>query len=589
MLKTWHKLLLGVVVACLFMGNLPILAQTPDRSAADYTYGDCTRVDQTALRTQIEQTALAVLAEESGGIEIAQVVERKWVELHVDDTINSEVKQAVNRVYNEEGYFSRLWSGWSGDKAEEYATRIADDAFGGAAFMQQIDALAAAIAGEISSEIEADFARAASVAFLCMKAYVGEQYSATLFSAFERAVSVELQQVEVAADTAVDISALDVHQKALGGIGVIVVTEIVRRVTQKLSQKIAERIAGRIAGRVLGRAGSSFIPVAGWVIGLGLIVWDLWEGGYGALPQIEEALTSEEVKAKIRSEVTDAIRIGLPDETAVVALEIAVSVIEEWNGFCDRYPNVCSIAEENSTFRQILNETPLEQLDRVATLVNMLVDYAGRAELTNTLDSGQFDALLALPESADEILQASRSVTTVLAWAGLAGAGLDQVVDYGVYRQKTPEDFDQTTLAAVLAVDDEAAIEKLLALDRTELQALVNFAGTSLGPMAGNMSLAELRQLLAYLAQPVDVTRTPPQDLASKLASREMTVEELLAPAPVVTPTATPRPIEQTQGGERPPYDNSIVIATGVLAVLVLLAFGWTVLQRWQSRLQRQR
>jgi hypothetical protein len=364
-------------------------------------------------------------------------------------------------------------------------------------------------------------------------------------------------------------------------------------VTQRLSQKIAERIAGRIAGRVLGRAGSSFIPVAGWVIGLGLIVWDLWEGGYGALPQIEEALTSEEVKARIRSEVAEAIRVGLPDETALVALEIAVSVVEEWNGFCDRYPNVCSVAEENSTFRQILNETPLEQLDRVAALVNILVDYAGRAELTTTLDSGQFDALVALPESADEILQASKSVTVTLAWATLAGPGLEQVIDFGVYRQKTPDDFDQATLAAVLAVGDQAAIDKLLALDRTELQALVHFAGASLGPMAVNMSLAELRQLLAYLAHPVEATRASPEDLAARLASREMTVEELLAPPPastsVETPTATPAAVAQAPGGERPFFDNSIVIASGVLAVLALLAFGWAAVQRRQGRAQRPR
>lgn len=62
--------------------------------------------------------------------------------------------------------------------------------------------------------------------------------------------------------------------------GVIVVTEISRRIAIKLSEKIAERIAGKIVGRIIGKAGGlTLIPVAGWVIGLGLIVWDLWEGG----------------------------------------------------------------------------------------------------------------------------------------------------------------------------------------------------------------------------------------------------------------------------------------------------------------------
>ncbi|MBV7330852.1 hypothetical protein KFU94_21935 [Chloroflexi bacterium TSY] len=37
-------------------------------------------------------------------------------------------------------------------------------------------------------------------------------------------------------------------------------------------------------GRVIGAA-ASFVPIAGWIIGGGLIVWDLIEGSNGALPK----------------------------------------------------------------------------------------------------------------------------------------------------------------------------------------------------------------------------------------------------------------------------------------------------------------
>jgi hypothetical protein len=577
MLMRWKKITLVVLSLILCLSSTPLYAQ--GGRGGYYTYGECSRIDREALRGEIERTALTVLSERGGDFNIPTVVARKWVELDVDATIDGEVARAVNRVAQEEGYFSRLWSGWSAGQAEQFAMRIADDAFGSPAFRQKIDELSAAIAGEIAKEMEADFARAASAAFLCMKAFVGERYSETLFAAFENRVSVEVEEASVGAVAPVDVSIIDVHGRALGGVGLIVVTEIARRVSQRLSYRIAERIAGRIAGRVLGRAGSSLIPIAGWVIGLGLIVWDLWEGGQGALPQIEEALTSEEVKERIRSEIADSIKHSLPDETALVALEIAVTILEEWEGFCGRYPDVCSLAQENATFQAILNDTPLDQLDTLALLTNTLLAYAGRVELEAALASGQFETALALPEESYTIVQTSRSLAPLLAWAQLAGDRLDQVIAYGIHRHKTPADFSPALLSAVLDVGDAAAIDKLMALNQAELEALVTFAGESLGPLAANRSLDEIRQLVGYLtAPPPELTATPPADLAPKLASGEITVGQLFEPTPTVAATAVltataALPAQPTAVESAAPV-NSIVVASAILVVLVLVAGG---------------
>lgn len=577
MLKRRQKIALLVVSVTICLSNALVYAQS-DR-AGDYTYGECSRIGREELRTEIEQTALAVLTERSDGFAIPTVVARKWVELDVDAVIDQEVARAIEQVAQEESYFSRLWSGWSAERAEQFATRIADDAFGSPAFRQKIDELSSAIAAEIAKEMEADFARAASAAFLCMKAFIGARYSETLFTAFENRVSVEVEEANIGATAPVDVSIIDVHGRALGGVGLIVVTEIARRVSQRLGHRIAERIAGRIAGRVLGRAGSSLIPIAGWVIGVGLIVWDLWEGGKGALPQIEEALTSEEVKERIRSEIADSIKHSLPDETALVALEIAVTILEEWEGFCSRYPDVCSLAQENPTFQAILDDTPLDQLDKLALLTNTLLTYAGRAELEAALASSQFETALALPEESYTIVQSSRSLAPLLAWSQLAGERLDEVLAYGIHRHKTPADFSPTLLGAMLDVGDAAAIDKLLALDRAELETLVTFAGTSLGPLAANRSLDEIRQLVDYLAAPPpEATETPPADLAPKLASGEVTVQQLLEPAPavvatpVVTATVAP-PVPATTREPATPV-NSIVVASAILVVLILTAGG---------------
>lgn len=50
-----------------------------------------------------------------------------------------------------------------------------------------------------------------------------------------------------------------------------------------------------------------------------MFAFDLWEGGRGALPQIQEALQSEDTKIRIRQEIAEAIREELPDQSNYIA------------------------------------------------------------------------------------------------------------------------------------------------------------------------------------------------------------------------------------------------------------------------------
>lgn len=572
-----------LLVITLLWLQLPVHVYAQD-TTADYTFGDCSQVDQAQLRSEIQKVAHDVLTDQSAGIDINKVVMRQWMGLRVDDAIDTEVQRAIDQVYVDEGYWSRLWSGWSSEKAQEFAARIANSAFGSDAFHQKIDELSTAVAQEISQEIEANFARAASAAFLCMKAYVGDKYSGTLFSAFENKVSTEVEKVDIQANTNVDISALDVHGKALGGVSLIVVTEISRRIAIKLSEDIAERIAGKIIGRIVGKAGSSLIPVAGWAIGIGLIAWDLWEGGKGALPQIQDALQSEEVKAKIRQEVTDSIKDGLPEEVSIVSLEIAVNLVEDWNRFCDNNRAVCTLAQDDSTFQDILDYTPLDQVSKLVSLVNVFIDNIGRAELEKAIDDGQFEKLLPLPEEAFTILAKTKSATTTLAWATLAGERLPKVAEFEIYTAKTPEDFTPELLRAVLNLEDAATVNKVLPLSQQQVTAVVTFADSNFVRLVNRLSAEELTQLADYLG----TTTTPPAPgLAGELASGNQTVAALLTiadPAPTTVPTAslpTPVTLPSTATIWQFIYTNSIAVAFGVILVAAaLLAIISTVGRR---------
>ena len=567
-----RKTLSIILVVTIVWLQLPTHLYAQDSGAADYTFGDCSTVDQEQLRTEIEQVAHEVLTGDSARINIDAIVMRQWVGLRVDDAIDQSVQSAIDTVYSNEGYWSRLWSGWSAEKAEQFATQVANDAFGSDGFHTTINELSTAIAQEIAREIEADFARAASAAFLCMKAYVGDKYSGTLFSAFETKVGAEVETVDVQAGAEVDISAIDVHQKALGGVGIIIVTELSRRIAIKLSEKIAERVAGKIIGRIIGKAGSTLIPVAGWVIGLGLIVWDLWEGGKGALPQIQDALQSEEVKAKIRQEVADAIKDGLPEEVSIVSLEIAVSLVEDWNRFCDTNRAVCTLAEDNRTFQDILDYTPLDQVGKLVTLVNTFIDNIGRSDLEKAIDDGQFEKLLVLPEETFPILGATKSVATTLTWAELAGDRLPKVVEFQLYQQKKPEDFTPELLRTVLNLDTIETVNKVTPLPSEQLTQLITFADTNFVRLVNRLSAEEISQLASYLA----TTAAPPAGLASDLASGQQTVAALLA-IPETEPTTAATATPNSTGFPSMAliwqfiYANSIVVAFGVILLAGLL------------------
>lgn len=577
--------LLWSIVAPLTSGVVhaaPVAIGMAQESPADYTFGDCSEIDKENLRNEIEAVAHDALSAESAKINVDAIVVRQWVAVGMDSAIDAEVERAVNEIYDDEGYWRRLWSGWSAAKAEEYATRVAASAFGSESFQAQIESLSLAIANEIARDIEANFARAASVAFLCMKAYVGDRYSGTLFRTFEDKVSTEVDTVDIAGSgDEVDVSALDVHSKALGGVGLIVVTEITRRIALRLSEKIAERIAGKIIGRVLGKAGSTLIPVAGWVIGLGLIVWDLWEGGNGALPQIRDALQSEDVKAKVRQEVADAVKGGLPEELSIVALEIAVSLVEEWNRFCDTNRAVCTLADSNDTFQDILEYTPLDQINKVVSLVNLFVDKLGSAALEEALADGRFEKLLTLPESAFVLLGENQSIDEVLAWSALAGDQLDRAIALGITAQKDPGDFDESLMKALLNLDDQAAIDKVLTLDRIALTNIMSFAEANFVRLAHRLSAEELAQLGDYLA----TATTIPDELASGLASGAITVasltEETDEVATATEPTITTNSFDIV--ALLAPiwhfvYANSIVVGSLLLLCLALLVgFASTV------------
>lgn len=551
-------------------GVLPVAAQEPATDSI-YQIGQCRSANPATVREEIEAAAHAALDENTSTLDVEDIVKRKWAEVGADAVVDAEIARAVQELAAEESYWQRLWSAWSADKAEEFAQRIAESAFGSEAFATMINNLSYAIGAEIAANVEAQLDRAASAGLLCLRDYAGEAYGSTLLTAFEEGASAQVIQAQVQ-PTAADIviSPLNQHQMGLTGAGIIVAAEVSRRVATKLSEKIAGRVAGKVAGRILGRAGASFIPVAGWVVGIGLIVWDLYEGGKGALPQIEEALTGEDVKQRIRNDVADAVRSGLPEEGALAAMEISVNLLDQWGAFCGLYGDLCALADENASFHNLLESTELANLGKVSALVTLFVNEVGRNELTVALETGDFDRLRDLPSAAVDVLRTTRSVGETLAWADLAGSRLEEVVWYGLPASTTTTGLSVDRLNRLLDLANPVSVSKVLSLSQEDRANLLELPIDTLKQVVEYSTQEELQRLLDD-AQLPHVALTPFPEVALAYAGGK-TLEQIEAtPTPVVvaalptfggaglTPTGDATPASLPTGAS---LDAALALAT---------------------------
>lgn len=495
-----------------------------------YVYAECSLADAATIEAEITGIAQTILREAESELAIDALVARQWAELGVGPVLDGAVERAIVQVQAEESYWQRFLSGWSPEKAQELAARVAELAFADPALTAKLDELATVLAGELVSGMETYAAQSASSALLCLQSYVGEQYSTTLYSAFAQTLDAQLGTGELDLRDASDVtvSPLELHTKGLAGVGVLLTTEITRRLAQTMGKQLLERLAGKIAGRVLGRLGSSVVPYVGWAIGIGLIAWDLWEGGKGALPQIEEALQAEEVKLEVQHEVAAAVREGLAAESATLAAGLATTLLGQWQGFCAANQDLCTLAATNHAFALLLDTTPVTELDALAQQVNFFLSTLGAEALTVALRDGTFEALLALPPEADEILAWTRSPATTLAWADLAGEMLPAVAAYGIYRSIDPVALDRLSLAAMVAIDDNEQIHKLLNLTPVQRETLLALPTAELQAILAQATEDELAWLADYAA-----TLPPDEagDVYATLAAGETTVTQLRQPA----------------------------------------------------------
>ena len=460
----------------------------------------CETVAPEALRDELNRVSQNIFAAEDSPLDIEGMVARQWQLVGMDAQIDAAVAGAVNEVRADTDLWGQFLSGWSPDQAELLTQRVVDIAFTSVTFRDAVDVLAAAVAVDLAEVVATLSAESATQATLCLQSYIGARYSDALVGVFTRELQAETESLQLGDEATADVgiwSVIERHKGALGGVGVIIAAQIAKRVVVRLGETIAKRVAGRVVGRVVGKAGSTIIPVAGWVIGAAMIAYDLYDSREGAIPQIQEGLQAEDVKSAIRTEISDAVATELRLETPQLARDIANDLYATWLDFQRKYTQVLSWAEDDPNFQALLAQT--DDPAKLATLVDITLTALGTEGLQAALADGTMARALDLPESAFAILRTSASFATLLSWADVAGAALEEVVSLEIYKHKAPTDLSRDDLMALLAVGDPAAT-KLALLDGATLGELLKLSRESLSVLAQTLSADDLAWLGGYLA-----------------------------------------------------------------------------------------
>lgn len=500
-------------------------AQDAPTDSAASTLEECASVEEGALADELNVLTQGVLGDALGSIDIGAIVADKWQELGVDLVVAAEVDSAVAEVKKDQALWNTFLSGWNAGLARELSLEVANRAFASEAFRRAIEDLSAAVAEEIGVQVGVSSAQGASSAAHCLQTFIRANYAPALVDAFESEVARATTDTEIeSADLPSSLLvAIDQHKVALGGVGVIIAAQIAKRLVVRLSQQVAQRVAGRVVSRVLGRIGTTVIPLAGWIIGGGMIAYDIYSGRDGALPEIQEQLKSSEVAEGIRAEITAAIEPELRNEIPSVARELANGLYSQWSQVRQDLRVILDLASQNEAFAALLaNVQGEEELQDFVAVNRALLGVVGQTGVLHAADSGDLARVLPEGETIAPVVAATGSLETALAWSEAAGDLLDDVVALEIYKFRQPDDLSRTELARLIALENPAIVAKVGILPVDQLRSLLGLSTATLRQLGDSM----LPENLAWVAQSVSGRS---QDDVNALVSLLATDPQLVA------------------------------------------------------------
>ena len=473
MIRAWKlRLSEALLIVLLLVASAPPAPVHAQENPPVYALSECKSVKEASLLEELRFVTHSAFEEETGGFNLAKIVEDNWREQDIDRAVNRAVNAAIADVQGEEGYFSKLLSAWSPAHAQGFAERVSTKAFDSPRFRDAMERLSQPVVDDLAEEIQRVMHQSASTAAVCVEEFVGNSFSQTMALSFDEQIQDWLPEIDNDFYQA-DLKELLKARWRSGNATILLGASF----TKKLAKKLANGIVGQIVKRVIGKAAGAWIPIAGWVIGGGSILWDLWKGREGSLPQIREALKKEDVKRAIRSQIVDAISAELEAALPNLSFAAAAHIFAQWNDFLQEFEPVLRLAESNPHFRTIVNDSTADQVEKLTALVEIGDDVLGREWLVRIIESGEFEEILVLPRKSFDILEETADPQTVLDWHDLAGEETVRVVEIELHKFAQPRSFkDREELEKVLDVEEPSAVRRVMQLNEQDRQRLLRLS-----------------------------------------------------------------------------------------------------------------
>ena len=494
-LRLAHALLIALLASTI----LPVRPASAQQTPPVYSFPECENVKEKLLLGELNRITRSVFEEGQSALNIAEIVDRNWAELDMDSVVDAAVDEAADYVLESEGLWDRIKSGWHPPTAEEFTKKVVTNAFESTRFGDSIDQLSREIVDDLSVEVQVMTLISASSTLLCVQEFIGTSFSQTFAVVLDKNIEEWLAEMTVDPEVDTDVSAiLKRRTYTLTGVSLVLGTQIARL----LARKLAQQIVGKVVARIIGKAAGSLIPVAGWIIGGALIVWDLIQLQDGSVPQIRESLKGQDVKKEIRAQIAVVVENELGEALPALSDSVALDIFYQWKRFLKDFEHVLRLAEKNEHFRTIVDGVTADQVDKLSELVAVGTEALGTELLDRIIETGEFERILALPKITFEILRDTADPELVLAWADFAGEGIVSVVKTELYKVTSPSDLgDRETLEKVLALEDSLAIQVLMKFKVEVRRALLSLRTDQTKWLLSELSEEDLTWLSEYSSE----------------------------------------------------------------------------------------
>ena len=459
-------------------------AQTPMVVTVD----ECRNITDTDVRDRIRELAATSLKAELTAIDYAALVNAYWTKADLDARLNREIDDAIASIRADTSWADRAYSTVSQSSATRYATAVADKVYNSQGFKDALNDLATSVAKDAGARIEKATQSISNPVIACVQTALQSRYGGAIAAVFaqesQRDLDAKAEQPAVKIDTS-DL----VANNAASISGMILV--VTRRVIGKVVQSVGTRIAGVVASRIVS-------SVAG-LVGLALIAKDIYDAGDGVFPIISERMKSDETKALIKDEIGKSIQTDIGQQVESIAQETSERIYSAWLDFKQKYNRLLGLSEKQPVFAEFLKDRRLDQLGKLAQIVDILYGAEGEEKLLDRVRNGSLNkALLDLSDAGLVIAEEQKSIDKALRWTAIAGRDLGRVVDLGIYRWLPVEGLTSENLQKILAINDKIAISRIANLSPEGRDFVLSLPGDQVREFARRLNDRQLAAFADY-------------------------------------------------------------------------------------------